>query len=421
MNFFIKIYDRSFIRKTFLLFQKRNFLSNEFECNDVWNNRLNAQLFQKINIESMYYELNNYYNKTKKLNAVDVDIFVNAQKDDSYLTEVEELVHKLRLTADTGNTLPTTHHAFIRLFLQYNKEEDLIRILNDRLNYGIFPDNYCNIYMLNKLLKTNSIRNAAKIASIQMLQEDFSNSLVKYLSLYAIHQYLLSNEPWNVTSEIKKEEEEEEDEIKIKVPYLRNPFFDEHFDLTDGQHLCGKTLIMISSSLPIPINISYKIMGLSLFNKWDKLEYELLELTRYNEKLEKILHTLKKITPQFCIQESLLERVKIILLEEIKNHKENEIRIQEKLYDDWQILREEKLKQYLNELNIKQRLENVKRRKEELKLKEELLYFFDNESEIDLSIETKTEKIKKRTFNKSKTEEENIYVPPEIQKRILND
>lgn len=342
-----------------MLFQKRNFLSNEFECNDVWNNRLNAQLFQKINIESMYYELNNYYNKTKKLNAVDVDIFVNAQKDDSYLTEVEELVHKLRLTADTGNTLPTTHHAFIRLFLQYNKEEDLIRILNDRLNYGIFPDNYCNIYMLNKLLKTNSIRNAAKIASIQMLQEDFSNSLVKYLSLYAIHQYLLSNEPWNVTSEIKKEEEEEEDEIKIKVPYLRNPFFDEHFDLTDGQHLCGKTLIMISSSLPIPINISYKIMGLSLFNKWDKLEYELLELTRCieqntdhnliylesiefaeknikeklldNEKLEKILHTLKKITPQFCIQESLLERVKIILLEEIKNHKENEIRIQEKV------------------------------------------------------------------------------------------
>jgi small subunit ribosomal protein S27 len=235
----------------------------------------------------MYYELDSRYNQLKIISAIDVDIFVNAVKDDLHLDEVEDLVHKLRLCSEAGKILPSTHHALIRTLLQHGDSEELIRILNDRLNYGIFPDHYCTILMLDKFVKDGKFRDAAKIASLQMLQEDFSNPLINYYSLYACHKFILNPTEWEKQemAEEKNEEEDEDEEVRVRVDFIRNPFFDEHFDLTTSDDLIGKTLIMIGDTLSNSVGHTYKLVGQGMFKKLDSAKVHLETILKKKEKI----------------------------------------------------------------------------------------------------------------------------------------
>lgn len=348
---YVKIFNRVLPQFDFLL-QKRFFLSQAFECTEVWNSRLSNPLISKVETESLYYDLNGLFNKTRKLNPIDYDLFVNAQTDHKFLTEVEELAYKLRQTADACATLPTTHHAFVRLFIDSNKMEDFVRILHDRINYGIFPDNYCMIYLMNKLLKKQDYRNAAKIASLKMFQEDFSDDLVKYLSLYSVLKYLETNDPWTNEDTVKTEEDDEEP-IMVKVRILRNPFFDDNFDLTDGQHICGKTLAMIGTQISVEIAYSVKIMGLALYNKWNKLLNFLNEISKTGGKLyaesvnfvenvikeklqdgneaEPILKLLESFKSERLIEGSMTDNVQKLIEEEVARTEKHRIETQEKV------------------------------------------------------------------------------------------
>ncbi len=347
-----KILNSRILRENISYLCRRSLLSNAFECSDVWNSRLNSPLIRNVNLESMFYELDNQYNRMKQLNAIDVDIFVNAQKNDMFITEVEEIVHKFRLTRDASNVLPTTHHAFIRLFLDANRKDDLIRVLNDRLNYGIFPDNYCTSFILNRLLKENDTRNAAKVAVFPMLQEDFSNSLVNYLSLYAVHQYIMSNEAWNDPPPIQVQEDDDE-EVTIKIPFIRNPYNDEQFDLTDGNHLCGKFFYKISSVLDdAAMANSYKIMGLALFEKWDQLK------------------------EQFVRLEGLLKQNESVLYRESLDYLENLIK-----------------EKSLDELTTSGLMKSVERLKKESRLKENLLQTVEEIMKREIDARENTERL----------------------------
>ncbi|XP_026688361.1 28S ribosomal protein S27, mitochondrial-like [Diaphorina citri] len=152
--------------------------------------------------------------------------------------------------------------------LKLNKTQELLEILDDRLNYGVFPDEYCNNLLINHFIKTNNYRDASKIASLQMLQEDFSNEITKYFSLYSCLKYLQAPTPWNTRTEEKSTTEandDDEDEVKVRVQYLRNPYFDGHFDLKTANELIGKTLITIGRLSPEDVlHQSYYLIGLGL-------------------------------------------------------------------------------------------------------------------------------------------------------------
>lgn len=78
---------------------------------------------------------------------------VNATKKEHYLEELQDLIHKLRLTKSTMDTFESTQHGFIRLLLDHDRIDDLHDVLDDRLNYGIFPDDYCSILLMDHFIK----------------------------------------------------------------------------------------------------------------------------------------------------------------------------------------------------------------------------------------------------------------------------
>lgn len=303
----------------------RHFLSDAYKCSEAWENRLQSPILQKIRPDLFYYDLDRKFQQRGKICAVDLDIFVNTVKDNTLLNELSDLVHKMRLTAETSNTLASTSHAVIRHHLDYsdNDLENLIYILDDRLSYGVFLDPFTANLCLDKLIKLKNYRMAAKVASFLMLQESFENPINRSLALYASYKYLddpqsfddlVKNEykEADLAAEIseaihaadpkakKSKKREKKEEIRVRVNFLRNPYFDDHFDLRNSHHLVGKTFLAISQYLDGAIRNSIQLIGYSFYEKYSEGIKFLESLNNQTEFYKDAVEIAKKQLEQVC-------------------------------------------------------------------------------------------------------------------------
>uniref|UniRef100_A0A146LW95 28S ribosomal protein S27, mitochondrial n=1 Tax=Lygus hesperus TaxID=30085 RepID=A0A146LW95_LYGHE len=417
-------------------FAHRNFMSESFRCNEAWNKRLSSPILQKVKVGDMFIEMDARLSETGVATAADIDIFANAITDDEHLDELDDLLHRFRMGTGSGNTLPSTHHAVVRAYLNAGETSELLRILNDRLNYGIFLDDYSNLLLMDHFVKKQDFASAAKIACMRMLQENFSHPLVNYVSLFACHKYLLSPTEWEAES--SEPEADDGEEVKVRVKYLRNPYFDDHFDLKDPNALIGKTFHLMTLKMDDDLGKNYHALGLCLHKKWEAAENYVAAALKQGTKFysstiqlidkfvgslpeeeQKSLESLKiAITSarDSAVEKDLLaettEKVKAL----VPSEEPKMIEEQCQAFVSWEDQRESVLKAELEELNRKQRLAEVEQMKQQLKKEEEEIFFFDNEDKMDIAIENKRVRYPKKWPGKKKRKREvgSEYVPPEI-------
>lgn len=260
----------------------RTYLSPSFQCQTAWSDRLASSILQNVNVEQFYAEVEAKHQQNKNISAIDVDIFVNRVTGDGYLEEMADMVHKLRMTEEATQLLESTPHAVVRNFLEHDQLDLLLHVLRDPLNYGVFLDTFSANLLLDKLVEEKKFTAAAEVASFLMLQEDFGNDITKSLSLLAGYKYLESPEPFikpepapepvkNAAPTPAKGKKAKKEENRVRVKFLRNEFFDDHFDIRDSRHLVGKTLVRLSPELPQKYQASVKLLGLCLYQKYPEL------------------------------------------------------------------------------------------------------------------------------------------------------
>ncbi|XP_050452939.1 28S ribosomal protein S27, mitochondrial-like [Cataglyphis hispanica] len=429
--------------------QKRSFLSEAYRCDEAWSRRLDSPLLQKIKPMTMFAELEQKYGSAGKVNAVDVDIFVNSVTDDSYIDEVMKTLHNLRQSTEATNILDSTHHAAIRYFLQHDFIQELHEVLNDRLNYGIFPDYFDFNMLMDHFLKRKDYASAAKIASLVMLQEDAGHPITNAFCIYACHKYLENPDDWK-KPEIPQDTSKEE--IKVRVKYLRNPYFDDHFDLTDPRDLVGKTLNFQGKHRMDALGRTCQLRGLILYKKYDdvlKLIKEWLEVIQDNIVYEEIFELISKdnsnlqdqdfekfklveaslslLKEKQNLKENLNETIENLITAAVKEEAEKDISKQCQIYSDWEHVRASILQTQIKAIEKERRIANVEKIKKELKEREQLLTFFDNEEALELQIEKIQEKERKedeRIRKMPKSEKKlralitaESYIPPDIKDR----
>lgn len=253
---------------------KRTFLSEAYQCKEAWEKRLESPLLKNINVQNFYLEIDDTFLNTGNVSAIDADIFFNANSKTGFMEDVEDIARKLRLGTDSANTLPSSHHAITRLLLDAGKLNMLLEVITDKMKYGIFPDHFSLNLLMDRFLKEGKYALAARVAVLQMLQEDWENILTTRLALYSCHLYLKnSDQVWHFEGEVTPPVPEPKETVKVRVKYLRKPFFDDHFDLKDPNLLVGKTLCMFSSKVggSAQLTASYNLLGLTLYQKWDKV------------------------------------------------------------------------------------------------------------------------------------------------------
>ena len=244
------------VLKTCQVYSRRNFLSESFELKVEWNERLKSPIFGQIEAERYFLDIDRQYSRTGLISHIDLDIFANGfivSKDQGIVSkksEIEtrmeqatELIRRFRSTPENIKILDSTPHAIVRNCADVQQIDQLIKILNNPLKFGLFLDDYCTVYLLNKMIKSENWRDASKVGILMMSQEEFTTPIASQLATYSTLKYVLNMTNEDVWDPIPDEvEPEPEDEVKIRVFEVENPDFDEHFDLVKKEHLLGKTL-----------------------------------------------------------------------------------------------------------------------------------------------------------------------------------
>lgn len=252
--------------------QKQTFLTNDYKCSEDWKSQTSSPILSKVKLNDFYNVVEQNFLSKGVISAIDVDIFAHASNDPMYLEELKNLLHKLRLSAETGSTLESTHHATVRNYIEFDHVEELVEMLQDPLNFGLFLDDFTANILLDKLIVSQKYELAVKVASTIMLQEDYSNDITCALCQFACFKYVTTPraapEPVAPAPLGKPKKVEE---IKIRVKFLRNPYFDDHFDIKDVLLLSGKTLAWISERYKDNFNNNLQMLGWLMYKKYDKL------------------------------------------------------------------------------------------------------------------------------------------------------
>nr|CAG4636990.1 EOG090X05Q1 [Ceriodaphnia reticulata] len=439
---------------TGILLGLRTFLSDAYKCDAEWKARLNNPLLEKLKNENFYGEILTKFQNEGKASPIDVDLFSNLVLSELHLEDLEVITNKFRRCPNTVHALPSTGHTVIRTYLEFKNTETMMRLLDDRLNYGLFLDYYLSNLLMDSFLKEENYRDSAKIAIQLMLQEEFDHPITSHLALYSCYGYLNKPQPEPWDPQPKPKPAEPVEQVKVRVDYIREPYFDDHFDLTKPQHLIGKTLVGFGKHFARKSTDSIAhtsiLVGWALFEKHDKVIQSLDTILKSNSKplvfregLELCKKLMQESTPpdgfldefnnrisqleigNFIVEGNLLDELKQRIKDTVNKHENADIQRQKEVYKLWEQQREEEIKKQTQAIERRQRLAVLEAKKKELEEKEERLNFFDNLDEWELRYEEKMlqkEIIAKQleshgrkvSAKMQRQAEEDAYYPPEI-------
>lgn len=485
----------SLIRRSFIYFNNRinvrNYLSSSYLCQDQWSqmikqdpliskanqgkNQLNSCRFQFTNvffhsnqtrvtfnlyfkfilicslfIESLLNELIQRYNSKLKVGAIDVDVFAHLINNEQQFDELEHILTLFRKTRRSVDVLDSTHHAVCRAYINFNSHDRLLPLLEKRIEYGIFPDDYIYNALMDYYLKKNNFIDAFRVASLYMLQEKYDSEITRTFALFSAYKWLtrevetsVKDETEGKDGEAKEEEEEkareeededdEEEEVKyVRVPFLRNAYNDGHFDLTDQNVICGKIFQYIGMHTKNPLGVNVQILGLSLTSDWDNIASilkknkpsdgssfivkDLLDLISskvskegvegFEDNFSKLKNSIQPLTKLDVTLESLLNDA----VSNIDKLEKEDNKCLTNRMTKWQEDRQYALDAHLHELARDRLIVEIRNKRKEMKKKEKLLYFFENLDKIEMELEDAERNIE--SASKSVVEEE--YIPPTV-------
>lgn len=380
------------------------------------------------------------------MSGVDVDIYINSVYLLENQEELEHVVKRFRASKRTVNTLDSTHHAVCRFFLGHGKRDQLLKILNERVQYGIFPDTFMYNVLLDNALKEGALEDAFEVVKLLTLQEDSGNEITKTLVLHTLNQLLVQDlvgpkpAAEGATEEAPEEEAEvDEDDIEyIRVPYLTNPYFDDHFELTNRDHIFGKALYFFglelgksskTSDLDQVLSASAQIIGLIFYQKWDKLDKVLnrlksseitsdpVEIARKHAELikdEEIQSKLQALIPQLeampRASELKLKSLIDVRTAALSSQEPADIEAQKAMFAGFETTRLEAIKSQLDALLREQKRIELDRQKDDLEKKKRLYYFFENFPKHEIDFVAAEQRIKEI---QSTTVVDEEYIPPE--------
>ncbi|CAD6184953.1 unnamed protein product [Caenorhabditis auriculariae] len=332
--------------------------------------------------------------------AVDVDAAVCIAEQKDQVEDVLELLYKLRHSENASDLAESSEYAIVRLLLNH-QPETVFKFANDPINYGVFLNAHVACLAIDHFLKANNVQGAARLVSWIMQQEDTDNELVNTLSLYVCAKWAeLPADQQTMPLPVVDEEEVNDDDIRtFKFPYLKNEFFDSHFDLNNPHHLVGKSLLWISRDtkcLDENLRTSLRLLGAVLYSRLDLASTlassstapsvislvrkqlqpteEGAELTEPAQKvIEKFGEPATSAEPAKSLSSTLLEQ-----LEKIRPSEEQKLAEQQKEeFGRWNERRRQLAKAQAERVLLKIRAEEIRAELNELDKNEEKLGFFE--------------------------------------------